>query len=308
MSNGRKAATLIGLVSAGCATTPAQPTPLLCPASLTLADIRSRELEGGYASHELSRWFEAAKPQGVVLAFHGLNNTPTMMDALASHLQNEGFSVLRGGLAGHGQGDEAFRTVTRVQWLDDVRLHYCTAKTEADRLGVPLHFLGFSLGALMEMDFLTSHAQVSVSRAALFAPALTPRWYSALLRGSRWIPRVMLPGYTPRDYRAHSGTTGAAYHALFQAADALETADAAPLRIPVLAFIDPDDMTVSYRGLQTFVRSRSLTSWRIETTTTEGGSVSGSKHHLIIDPASLGETEWKRVSNELVRFLKDAPR
>lgn len=89
-------------------------------------------------------------------------------------------------------------------------------------------------------------------RMVLLAPAITLRWYASLLRLGRYFPNLEFVSFTPKEYRAHDATTGAAYAALFAGGDSLQKAEGSTLNVPTLVIMDPRDRTVSIDGIRDF--------------------------------------------------------
>ena len=258
-------------------------------------------------------WFRAeggAAGQGaraVALVVHGLNLRPQKMEAIAALLISGGIDVLNVGLSGHNGDAEAWAQVSKEQWKADALQAYRVARSEADRATLPLYFVGFSLGGALALDLLSEAGapEVAFDRMALFAPAAALRASSGLVLSLAFLgSRFIVPSLgNPANRANKGGTSMAAYEALFGLIRELRRGDLSRANIPTLLFIDPGDELVSEAGLRGLIRSKSLDRWRlIELSHAELRPTRGYKHQ-IIDEASLGKTEWGRVSRELLAFF-----
>jgi hypothetical protein len=77
--------------------------------------------------------------------------------------------------------------------------------------------------------------------------------------------------------------------------------------VPALIFLNPRDELVSPSGTTSWIESNGLQStWRIVEVHPRSAS-SEMAEHLIIDEPSLGESEWRRVTDEMNSFLTSVP-
>jgi esterase/lipase len=263
---------------------------------------------------EAPRFFAtpAAVPKGVVVVAHGLNLRPSKMGAPAAEgtivaaLLGAGYHVFRVTLPGHRGIVAAMQTVTRDQWLAAARDQYASALREATAAAVPLYLVGFSLGALVfEVLMNDGHAAdppVRFDKAVLFAPAVAIKTAAHSIRPlTALLPAAtLIPSRSPAAYRAQSGTSLAAYAALFALENALTAARFEANNIPTLVFIDPKDELVSPGKLRTALATFALTAWIIHEVTP---ACTAPYHHLIIDAASLGAEAWTEVAAALCGFL-----
>jgi esterase/lipase len=240
---------------------------------------------------------------GVTLVVHGLNLKPSKMLALADALVAENQGVVLVSLAGHGKDEKEFGKVTRERWLSDVVEGYQEAVVKAKAKGVPVHFLGFSLGGLLGVDLLAS-GKVQFTKMVLLAPALRVHARSRLIRLARILGRsFVIPSRSPEDYRAHSGTTVAAYEALFESIDALPDSSFESVNVPTRVFVDPDDELVSADKIKELMKKQNLTNWQFNSVDANKSQTSPKYHHLIIDSKSLGEAEWQKLISAIRSFL-----
>ncbi|RYZ77701.1 MAG: hypothetical protein EOP05_00860, partial [Proteobacteria bacterium] len=94
--------------------------------------------------------------RGVTLVVHGLNLKPSKMQELSNQLTSMKQDVVLVTLAGNGEDEKEFGEVTRERWLHDVFEAYEAATRKAKAQGVPVQFLGFSVGGLLGVDLVAS--------------------------------------------------------------------------------------------------------------------------------------------------------
>ena len=259
------------------------------------------------ADHEATIWMEPlSRPKAVAMVVHGLNLRPCRMNAIARELTGRGVLVLRVTLTGHDGDTAAFSRVTRDDWLRDLNQAYQQVAERGRHFDCPVLFVGFSLGAVAGLDLMTARAGIRFDGIVLFAPAITPRWYTySLVIGNLAGKDVIFPSATPKSYRVNSGTPVAAYNALFDHVRHVRRADIEHLDVPVLVFIDPEDELVSYDGLKHFVRERGLDGWRvIEVDHSETLLGSDSYHHLVVDAVSVGTRQWRIMGETMQEYLE----
>lgn len=257
-------------------------------------------------------WLKAqgSSSRAVALVVHGLNLKPERMDAIAHELSAQGIDVLRTSLSGHRGNIEEFKKVSRGIWIQDVYEAYCRARKEADQRKVPLYFLGYSVGALVNLDLMNNFqdAKVRYERMVLLAPA------AAVHRRSRWIrffkvfgPGFLVPSVANREYRAsRGGTPVAAYEALFHSLEALESGGGVRQKdVPTLVVIDPEDELVSEAGLIRVIERDGLRAWKMLRVAKSGAALkTGCYHHLLVDSASLGLDPWSKMVAAILAHLR----
>ncbi len=254
---------------------------------------------------ESTRWIlpaEAHPRTAVALVAHGLNLRPSRMDALGALLAEHGVEALRVGLSGHCGDFEALRTASRERWLSELGSAYRTARSRADELGVPLHMLGSSLGALLLIDLIAGSLEIRFDRRVLLSPALTPRIPAALFH----IPRVLGGGSISlwsaslREYQANPRCTIAAYGALFDSVQMVQRALPRLTPAPTLVLIDPGDELVSYRRLKRVAEEQG---WRLLEISTARHRLPRRIRHLVVDMPSVGTEEWTRIGRAITQHL-----
>lgn len=250
-----------------------------------------------------------AKPKFVAVVVHGLNLNPDKMNDISHVLQRFDGEVLQVALPGHRliASDEASEPY--VSWLGHLRASLCLAKSRATQMGVPLFFVGFSLGGALYEDLLAQKTDDSykVDAAVLFAPAISLPLYAHLLRllfifGDDF----SIPSWTPSSYRLYTGIKVKHYRSLFRLIDQLDFNANQELNLPTLVFIDPNDEMVSLSGIKRFIRQHQLSSWKIDEVSNQESLLENKFHHLIIGPESLGIRTWIEVRRKMMTHLYQA--
>jgi alpha-beta hydrolase superfamily lysophospholipase len=252
-----------------------------------------------------SIWFKTSQlpPRSITIVAHGLNLKPEKMNSIVTVLNEGGSDVLRVSLKGHTGNEEEFKKVTRNEWIQNIFSAYKEARETADGLGIPLYFVGFSLGALINLDLMNSFPETAIEydRMILFAPALVVKNTSYLVKtfyifGSNFV----VPSAMNKSYRANEkGTPLAAYSALFDSISRLKKIGINQQNIPTLIMIDPKDELVSASGLREMIEENQLFKWRIFNIQKKNSQLKTNYHHLIIDEASVGLDEWTIIKNNI---------
>lgn len=267
-------------------------------------------LAGAFAGSPPPRlWIDPPnRPRAVSVVVHGLNLQPERMDSIARILTGSGIKVLRVALTGHRGDREQMKGITRDSWLEELKDVYREARAVADREQLPLYFVGYSLGAALNLDLMNSEppGQMSYDRMLLLAPAISVRMPRTLLSVLSeildwpFVSSWFFPSKAPLEYRANAdGTPLGAYAALFQSISAIENHGIAQGSVPTLVVVDPEDELVSASGLKELIAKRGLHGWKMESIharIAEGTTY----HHQIFDAQVLGEEGWKKLS-ELMR-------
>lgn len=254
------------------------------------------------------------KPKAVAIVVHGLNLRPQRMEPICELLRSRGIETLRVTLSGHEGGREGlrnFREATRERWHEDLGRASREARARADALGVPLLFVGYSLGAVLCLDVMSSNPEIRFDRIALLAPALaltpigrTGALYGTLARLGPLSRRITIPSLAHPDYRANrSGTPVGAYRALF---DCIRAFRSRPLEAatPILVLAHPRDELVSLSGIRALVRESGAANWTLSEIRGQRNRVpTGAPRHMILDPESLGPDAWSSLAAELLRHL-----
>jgi esterase/lipase len=266
--------------------------------------------------NELPHYWETAllNPRGIVLVVHGLNVKPSKMGApkaegtLVKLLLDSGYHVYRATLKGHGGPLEDMQTVTQSDWIYDAYFQYCQAKTIAENERLPLHLLGFSLGALVYEFLMTEGTEIPVrfEKAILFSPAVAIR---SAAKTVLWLQpftndRSIIKSVSPEEYRAQAGASIAAYKIVFNMEESLRSASFRNCNSNTIIFIDKNDEMVSARILRERIRQYGLTNWKIYEVTNTGAAIRPRYHHLLIDNRCVSESTWQYISGTIANFLE----
>ncbi len=253
-------------------------------------------------------WFTPQKEpvKAVAIVVHGLNLKPERMDQIATLLKDNQIETLRLTLTGHGATPDDFGEISRSQWLKDTQKAYNKARKRADILKVPLYFVGFSLGALVNMDLMAHNPKVKYDRVVLFAPAIRLRIYTWAVKvlylfGNDFITHSIAPD----GYRAHKGVCVAALRALFDSIEALQRSSIQHTNIPTLVMVHILDELVSKRGIRAMCKQHRLHNWQIISLGSLKPMTGPKYHHLIIDENSVGSLRWKKITTTMLDFLSN---
>lgn len=243
--------------------------------------------------------------KAVIVLVHGLNLKPEKMNALADFLRAQGADVLPVTLSGHGGTMEEFKKASRDIWIGEMQDAFGRAGRRAKENNAPVYFVGYSLGALVGLDFLNSveGENARCGKMVLLAPAISIRGRSYLLKLLGMFPSMVIPSLSPEDYRAHSGTPMAAYKALFQSVSSLEKEGLARSNVPTLVLVDPKDELVSAEGLGALTRQFRLDQWKLLEVTNAGSPLKKKYHHLIVDENALGTDQWRQMRDAIKDHL-----
>ena len=139
-------------------------------------------------------WLPAGKPEAVVLALHGMNDSRNGWEVPGPDFAAAGVAIFAPDQRGFGA------TATRGYWpgtqglVDD-------ARTMANLLrrrypGTPLYLMGESMGAAILMVLATGQAAPEVDGYVLSAPAVWGRAkMNVFMRGALWAASRAVPGY-----------------------------------------------------------------------------------------------------------------
>jgi len=253
------------------------------------------------------------QPRAIAVVAHGLNLKPIKMSPIVETLNESGYNTVQVGLSGHLGSEREFKSVTRELWLGEMYAAYREARRLAKEENLPLHFVGYSLGALMNLDLMNTYRknEIHYDRMVLFAPpaALRMRGYFFHFFGTLGIlgPDFVVPSLAHPEYRANPrGTPVAAYQALFDSLHQIKKHGLQKSNAPTLIFIDPKDELVNSSGLESLIRKNDLTHWQVMKVTKVAPEMKKKNyHHLIIDEPSLGTTKWRAVQDAMICHLTD---
>lgn len=240
--------------------------------------------------------------RSVVVMLHGLNLKPKKMDDWSKLLTDHGALVVRASLYGHQGSYEEMRDVTADIWRKQFQEAMAEAKMLADKHGVPLSFIGFSLGALVALEGIKDWP---ISKMVLIAPALSTPWYSetAIKMLSIFGRGFMLPSRSPKNYRANRGTSIAAYQALFELKDSLEKNDYQNANKDTLVLIDRADELVSFADIRKAIEKHHLSRWDLQIISNQFAYKNYGFRHLMVDQEAMGKELWSQVSSMVLKHV-----
>ncbi len=289
---------------------------------VALHSVIMRELTNKESSSQ--RWYRSSgsmKTNGAALVVHGLNVRPEMMEPVIAILNSAGIEALNVSLQGHGgnfmrRGSppadekrdrmESFKSVSYFLWLNEVHQAYLKVMLRARKLGVPVFFVGYSLGGLLGCDLLAAKPGVHFDRMVLFAPALKLHLSIGYhLKPLEPFPDFVIDSDAPEDQRANDGTPVAAYAALLDAIGDIEAHPGLKLNVPALVFMDKEDEFVSFEQLQEFIHDNGFDRWEIAAVAKDNATDAAVAHHMILNERSLGADSWNEVARlTIVHLLK----
>ena len=245
-----------------------------------------------------------------LLILTGLNLRPERLVPLTRHWEKSGFDPVPVPLTGFSPSH--WKTMVSIgpdDWLADLDRTWQTwaAPDGALEQGRPVSILGYSLGALLGCCWALER-NVSLRRMIMLAPAwrLRPSLQNTLRLLCKVSPAwLSLPVLAPRAYVMRGYTTISAYRALTGLQDRLQTLWPEPARQPLPG--NPA-MFVAYSPRDEFLDTK----WMDEQCSSAGNRWVRHHlnfkprrfytHHLGMDEATLGRTEWERLLGEMDRF------
>ncbi|WP_413295099.1 alpha/beta hydrolase [Bdellovibrio sp. HCB185ZH] len=230
------------------------------------------------------------------------------MVSIENVLRENRIDVLRVALSGHNNNLNIFKHVTAEMWERDALRAYCQANERAKKYGMPLYYVGYSLGGVIGVTISSKYQHVHFDKMVLFAPAVAIRRTAFIMRIlSTLNPLTIIPNLFNREgYFANStGTPVSAYRATFELANfANRHPKRKAINVPTLLFIDPLDELISPSGLRTFIANYRLDAWKTFMVHKRPFSWQSIFHHLMIDPASVGQRRWQEMKAAMVDHLE----
>jgi acylglycerol lipase len=270
--------------------------------------------EGDFAGHGgLRLYWQAWLPEegdarAVLLVAHGYAEHGGRYGNLVEAMVPRGFALYALDHRGHGRSEGPRGHVGRfAEFVAD--LHALRVRVEEEQRGKPLFLLGHSMGGLIAVGYLLSHAS-GVGGAVLSSPALgilnepsrAMQWLARIL--SRIAPRISFQGNVEPEFLSRDPSVGRAYAAdplvhrrasvrffsEFKRAIGNAHERAAEIVLPILVLQAGDDRLVDARATESFAKT--LGSERKELQLYPGF------FHEIFN-----ETEKERVFADLDRWL-----
>jgi pimeloyl-ACP methyl ester carboxylesterase len=270
--------------------------PFICAAILleiTLMDTHSLAGE--------CRWFaaEQSRARAAVVAIHGLNNRPEIMDPLIGELNCCDLSVCRVALAQHNSFN---KHDILALWEGNVAAAINECKEHEPDL--PVFLLGYSLGAGVGVRYLQQYP-TAFERLFLLAPAIRLRCSSLILQPLARVgagSNLAIPSFAPKDIRSRNGTPLAEYDAMFRMARSLKLlGNAGELgAIPARVLVNPKDELVSFKKLRLWIDANNLSAWKLNIIRV---SDRAAYQHLIVLPESLGQANWRGLVETMTSFM-----
>lgn len=252
----------------------------------------------------LKHFNNQAPVTSVTLVVHGLNNKPEVMNPIIDWLIGNGSEVYLVKLFGHHDNSGPIQDVKKDTWYEEFHNGYYIALDRAQELGVPINFLGYSLGALVgQYAIFKNKGNIQFSKQVLWAPATAMRTTSHLLKATFFLPgKWELPSYTPKAYQANNGIPIKVYKTLFRLQKEILKGEYAYLNIPTLVIIDPKDEAISLRKLKKYQNKFGLDQYRfVELNPFEKRETK--YHHLIVSQQTAGENNWSNMLESIQSFF-----
>jgi esterase/lipase len=217
--------------------------------------------------------------------------------------------VVRVTLRGHSGPIQNMQHVTLSDWFNDAYLHYGKASLEAQRLGLPVYFCGFSLGTVIFEQLMNEEtaSPVLFQKTILLAPGIVVKASvrSILLLDATLSDTSIINSVIPAGYRANRGASLSAYKALFEVEDKLTKSGFRNNNIDTLVIIDPKDELINLKGIQKEIDIFNLSRWRIFELTKRSLRLNPQYHHLIIDRAMVSGEVWDNMLETIGGFLEE---
>lgn len=246
--------------------------------------------------------------KAVVLLLHGLNLKPERMNDWATIFRSQGAYVTRFTLYGHQGSLEGMKDIDANMWRKQFKDALIEAQSLAFSEGLPLYFVGFSLGALIALEWLSHQEGMEqpIKKMVLIAPAIATSWYSktAVSLLSFFGKNLKLPSRNPVEYRANNGSSLGAYQALFEIKDSLEKNAFKNSNVPTLVLIDKHDELVPSKAIKNIINERKLGQWTLDIVDNKFAKKNYGFRHLMVDEQSMGKVLWSSITEKVKEHLK----
>ncbi|WP_372652690.1 serine aminopeptidase domain-containing protein [Halobacteriovorax sp.] len=230
--------------------------------------------------------------KGIVLIVHGLNLSPEKMETLGNYYKSQSLSPLYVKLTGHTENSK-WDQVNKDRWIKDFYLPLCQAYLNSKELKVPMYALGYSLGAVVIQNSIEKF-NAPFKSVTYIAPAFKTRWYTSFINILFKVGfEFSLPSGNFVEYRAKPNTGLKAYKAMYEIEKQLEYKDS----ISKLILMDKRDELIDFYSTQTLCEnSKNCKFVEISSRPTRNEK---SIYHLAIDPATLGQKAWKKLTSKI---------
>lgn len=235
---------------------------------------------------------DSLSASGTVLVIGGLNTRIEILNQISNQIPRDRWRVRQLALSGNSSNEGS--VVSRELWLSEIARAW--EQTRREFPGQSIAFLGYSLGAVLALDY-TMQVNRQVSDLFLIAPPVSLRWFNgAILSVASLSPfDLNVPSAADPAYRARNYTPLSHYAALRQIIGAVSR----ETRAGALSGVH---MTVLVASHDEFSPLTAVRDWfgltapqaRFEVFDKSSGKELGMAHQLI-DQHSLSPQDWQRV-------------
>lgn len=241
----------------------------------------------------------------VAVIVHGLNFNPSLMDDWSTEFSRHGIVVMRVVLPGHDGVQNSMKGVSAELWRKEIDANMVSAQATASRYSVPLIFVGYSLGGLVGIDWLSrqpANARL-FDKMVLFAPAIATPWYSELAQKllARLDGETIIPTPSPRMFRASGGSSVHAYRALFELKSSVHASSFRNANIKTLLIVDRFDELTPYQEIKRLITEHRLGNWHLETFNNRYAHRNHGFRHLIATKDSVGTEQFETISRQVLK-------
>lgn len=246
----------------------------------------------------------------VVVLVHGLNLKPERMDELAEFLAINNHTVLRVSLTGHrllnGGGREPMSGVARDIWLREITEAITEARRLAEATGTTYSLAGFSLGGALLWNYLAERSgqEPPPEKVLFIAPAIAAKWFAHASKLLAFMPDLTIPSLSPKEFRAHRGTTVGGYLALLDIVQRVKGAGQIKGTFPVTVVANPEDELVSFKELSSPPLANQFSRYEVIPFVKEKTpAIKKLPAHLMVDSNSMTTGDWETFKSILLTHL-----
>jgi esterase/lipase len=252
----------------------------------------------------------------IIIIGHGLNNSPSVMNDIKDALYSPCTHLLPLNLTGHDSIDslnnpkkslEDFRKIQASDWLKDLHETLDSAYKLSKSLNIPIYFIGYSLSSLLfEYAVHKLNLQIPVSKVVHIGPALFIKWQTKLIRYIPLPKHFMIPSLNRATYRAHKGTTIAAYTALFDLQSNWQSKSPSlySTTTPRLVFLSKKDELIDFSKTNHFINAQSSSNWKLKEISRGPDGDHSLHNHLSTNRKSLGHSSFNSLICDIKSFLQ----
>lgn len=288
------------------------PAPFYIIALFSLVFCGCNAAKNSYARYTIPKTTEDVFVQypkvpikAVAVVLHGLNLKPNRMDDWTHLLATHGALVIRPVLFGHQGNSRDMLDVTDETWRRQFNDHMALAKQLANQHGVPLVFLGYSLGGLLGVEWVSQQEQERVfDKMVLLAPAITVPNYSLTALRVADLLRVnfTVPSPGPSYYKAGFGSSVNAFRALINIKNSLEEKHYRNANIKTLVITDIHDELILFTEIKNIIVTNKLSLWETELVDNSYAYRTHGYRHWIMNQDAVGQELWDKLSLRVLQF------